>query len=62
MRASIGPFWGYFAGVMGLVESIYFIAASLFRMGEACTITFGTPRVYEILWWAVGYVVMMFST
>jgi amino acid transporter len=59
VRASIGPFWGYVAGVMGLVESVFFLAVSMLKFGQAITATFDTPYELEFLWWALGYIVML---
>lgn len=59
VRASLGPFWGYFAGIMGLVESVFFLAVSMLKLGQACTITFATPLYYEFIWWTIGYLIMM---
>lgn len=60
IRASIGPFWGYIGGIMGLVESIFFLAVSMLKLGQAMTITLNTPHEFEFIWWTIGYIVMMF--
>lgn len=59
VRASVGPFWGYVAGVMGLIESIYFLAVSMLKLGQACTTTFATDRQFELLWWTISYISLM---
>ena len=40
---------------MGLVESIFFLAVSLLKFGQAFTVVLGTHRAFEYLWWCVGY-------
>lgn len=59
VRASLGPFWGYTAGCMNLMESVFFLAVSLLKFGQAITATFETRREYEFVWWLVGYSAMM---
>ncbi len=44
---------------MGLVESVFFLAVSLLKLGQAVTIVLGTRSEYEFLWWAVAYFLMM---
>jgi len=55
----LGPFWGYMAGIMGLIESVFFLAVSLLKLGQAVTISLGTDSHYEFLWWAMAYGLMM---
>eukprot|EP00600_Ochromonadales_sp_CCMP1393_P005389 CAMPEP_0174954918 /NCGR_PEP_ID=MMETSP0004_2-20121128/695_1 /TAXON_ID=420556 /ORGANISM="Ochromonas sp., Strain CCMP1393" /LENGTH=697 /DNA_ID=CAMNT_0016202793 /DNA_START=5 /DNA_END=2094 /DNA_ORIENTATION=- len=59
VRASLGPFWGYMAGIMGLIESIFFLAVSLLKVGQAITVVFQTHRAYEWLWWVLSYLCMI---
>lgn len=59
MRASLGPFWGYMAGIMGLIESVFFLAVSLLKLGQAVTIALDTRSEFEFLWWAIAYFLMM---
>lgn len=47
------------AGMMSILESTFFLAVSILKLGQACTITFGTRSEYEFLWWFIAYSVMM---
>ena len=47
------------AGIMGLMESVFFLAVSLLKLGQAVTISLGTDSHWEFLWWALAYGLMM---
>ena len=47
------------AGIMGLIECVFFLAVSLLKLGQAVTISLGTDSRLEFLWWALAYGLMM---
>lgn len=47
------------SGMMSILESCFFLAVSILKLGQACTIAFGTISEYEFLWWFIAYIVMM---
>lgn len=47
-------------GIMGLIESVFFLAVSMLKLGQAMTVSFGTDSSLEFLWWTLAYGLMMF--
>lgn len=58
-RCCLGPFWGYLVGCSGLVESIFYLAVSLLKLGQAMTATFCTSEKYEPIWWTISLISML---
>eukprot|EP01039_Chlorochromonas_danica_P005424 gene5428-5967_t len=58
-RCCLGPFWGYLVGCSGLVESIFYLAVSLLKLGQAMTATFCISSRYEPIWWTIALVSML---
>lgn len=44
---------------MGLIESVFFLAVSLLKLGQAMTVVLQTDRQLEFLWWTIAYALMM---
>ena len=59
MRASLGPFWGFIAGMMGLVESVFLVAVSMLKVSQALDEVLGFDKILVVLFWWVGYLVFM---
>eukprot|EP01031_Cornospumella_fuschlensis_P030981 gene30981-37444_t len=59
-RCIMGPFWGYLIGCSGLIESIFYLAVSTLKLGQAITSGFLTDENLEPLWWCASFVCMLF--
>jgi ethanolamine permease len=54
-RTAFGPWGGYITGVAENVEYVLTPAVIVFFIGAYLTAIFGTPAVYQPIWWAAGY-------
>lgn len=50
---------GFLVGVSGLIESIFYLAVSILKIGQACSIVFATSSDYEPIWWFIVYTVLL---
>lgn len=59
VRCGLGPLPGYIVGCSALVETTYFLAVSVLKLGQACSRAFNLTEEYEPIFWGVAYIVMM---
>ena len=60
MRASLGPFWGFIAGMMGLVESVFLVSLSMLKFSQALKELFPFSRLLVGVFWWTGYLFIIF--
>ncbi|RYH16085.1 APC family permease [archaeon] len=58
-RCTLGPFWGYFIGCSGLIESTFYLAASILLLGRAVCAAFDFSSVHEPAWWCICFLYVM---
>jgi len=56
----LGPFWGFIAGMMGLVESVFLVALSMLKVSQALNEVFPFNKLLISVFWWIGYFSIIF--
>lgn len=59
VRCGIGPLSGFLVGCSGLIEAIFFLAASVLKISQAFTFIFALSDEYMPIFWFITYAIVL---
>jgi amino acid transporter len=61
VRCGMGPLLGFLVGCSGLVESVFFLAVSVLKIGQVFTVAFDMDTSFQpIIWFVVYSIIILF--
>lgn len=58
-RCAIGPLGGFLVGCSGAMESIFYLAMYVLKIGQFCTIVFDMDEHDQPTYWVLTYVILI---